>query len=359
MKSLLRALVLSSMHSFLAVSITDAPLPRGCNLLSGKRCRLQDGTMHPDFLRNKAWMDQMTPSELELLKETKTAKRRAEKLERLNYKRVAPDAHVGSVVNMSSLAQQDSAFSTTLIETETSARLEQTPDGETTELYELMKKAGLSDGYSYLRDRANGTTAAAIANLGRGWLLRSSAEEFGLPKTKVMNLWRRVMGKIDDASYRDDLAEGSIREASEARVLAASAVMSAGGPFAWERGRWSGSAFNACPLVKELLPGTLSVGSIDPEPPMSRVLKNCPIKKCLRYGQATSNPSPPQYILNDNAVDDISALFLNASSTRIKGTKSQCYRITGPREVIINPANLKKSSITDEKSMLCNKANRL
>jgi len=167
------------------------------------------------------------------------------------------------------------------------------------------------------------------------------------------------MGIIDDESYRDDLAEGSVRGASEARVQAASAVMSAGGPFAWERGRWSGSAFNACPLVKELLPGTLSVGSNDPEPPMSRVLKNCPVKKCLRYGQATSNPSPPQYILNDDAVDDISALFLNASSTRIKGTKSQCYRITGPREVIINPANLKKSSITDEKSMLCNKANQV
>jgi len=353
MKRLLWVLALSSSHSLLDVPISDPPLPRGCNMQSGKRCRLQDGTLHPEFLRTKARYEQATPSELELWKENEKAKRREEKLERLNQKRKTSDVYANSVLNGSDSAHQDSAMSTMITETDVRTHFEQS-DSESTELYELMKQAGLSDGYPYLRNRSNGTTAAVIANLGRGWLLSSTSEELGLPNAKVMNLWRRVIGKIKGESYRD-LAEGSMRGAREARVLAASAVVDAGGPFAWERGSWSGPAFNACPLLKDLLPGASSVGSNDPEPPMASVLKSCPIDACLRYGQIKSSPSPQQYILNDDAVDDLSALFLNASSTRLKGTKSQCYRMTGPREVILIAVPLRKGAITDEKSMLCNK----
>jgi hypothetical protein len=76
--------------------------------------------------------------------------------------------------------------------------------------------------------------------------------------------------------------------------------------------------------LKELLPGTLHFENDYVDPPMAKVLKGCPTDTCLRYGQATSQLSPKS-ILDDDTVNDISALFLNSSSVPINGTNHAAF----------------------------------
>jgi hypothetical protein len=300
--------------------------------------------MHPEFIRSKERLERLTSEELELWKEAETAKRREDKLKRAAFKKDLSEVKV---------VAKTSEMPVDLAEPATSPH-EEPPEAERTELAELMEKSGLSGDYEHLRELANGTTAAVVAELGRGWLLRSSSESLGGDKSKLMNLWRRIMGRVDDDAYQDKLADGLVRGCGDVRLAAAAAVVVAGGRFAWERGPWSGAAFDACPLLTELLPGAPHTNVHVAEPPMAQVLKGCPMGTCLRYGQTA--PSPFQkYILSDDAVDDVSALFLNSSSVPIQGTKSQCFRLTGPREIILDAVTLRKKMITDVNSILCNK----
>jgi len=127
--------------------------------------------------------------------------------------------------------------------------------------------------------------------------------------TKVMNTnvlhQRRIMQAADGDKLPDGCTtKGFERGAGEARIRAASAVVDAGGPFAWERSAWGNAASTACPLLKELLPGMPSSENEYIEPPMARALKSCPIDTCLRYGQINSQSSS-EYILNNDAVNEL------------------------------------------------------
>lgn len=190
-------------------------------------------------------------------------------------------------------------------------------------------------------------------------LQRKSRTEALSMSPKLSNRWiigrRHMLEAIDGIKIRDGPnPNGFERGAGEERIRAASAVVDAGGPFAWERGPWSSAVTIACPLLKDFSPGRSRSEDGYVGPPMARALKSCPVYTCLRYGQ-TNSRSSPEHILNDSTVDDISALVINSSSVPIIGTKSRCFRMTGPKEMIPDTSPRKKRSITDERLIVCNK----
>jgi hypothetical protein len=142
----------------------------------------------------------------------------------------------------------------------------------------------------------DGQTAAAAGGAAEQ---PTAGEEAEQPAWRHVDASGHPSGGSGSGSGSGGLSERPrlVRGCGDVRLAAAAAAVGAGGPFAWERRPWSGAAFDACPLLNELLPSVLAGlgyaesrgvegGGAGPEPPMAQVLKGCPnMATCLRYGE--------------------------------------------------------------------------
>jgi hypothetical protein len=89
---------------------------------------------------------------------------------------------------------------------------------------------------------------------------------------------------------------------------------------------------------------------------MGSVIDGCPMRQCLAFGEITFPNAPDKnkgdMVLDANSIDDIAALFENA--THIKGAKSPCFRVTGAREVKVEGTG-RVAPLIDNQTMLCNR----